>query len=431
MDKFDRIQQIKEEVRDKVMARVKKASLNYQSDDMQVRRQIEVALETVVQQKMEGHIDDAVRRFIIEEIVNEIFGLGPIDRFLTDPTVWEIMVNGPKEIYVEREGKMQKADAVFDDEAQLYFFIERILSPSGRRVTEFEPYIDARLPDGSRLNVVRSPVAPYGPILTVRKARHKMLEMADLIARHTINENIARFLKLCVHNHLNIAIVGGPGSGKTTMMNILASFIPELERVITIEDTLELKLQNKHRVAMETRPSNIEGKGEITIRDLVRNALHMRPDRVIIGEVRGEEALDMLQCMNIGRVGSMTTLHANSALDALLRLETMAMMGSTNVSPELIKRQIVSALDLIIVVDRLSDGTRRVISITEVIKDKTAEYTLKDIYALERRQEGNTVSFELKPTGYIPIFLEKFQELEGLPKELALQPVPPRQASLG
>lgn len=418
MDKFDRIQQIKEEVRDKVLGRVKKASLNYESDDMQVRRHIELVLETVVQQKMEGHIDDAVRRFIVEEIINEIFGLGPIDRFLTDPTVWEVMVNGPKEIYIEREGKMQKADAAFDDEAQLYFFIERILSPSGRRVTEFEPYIDARLPDGSRLNVVRSPVAPFGPILTIRKARHKMLEISDLIARRTIDDNIARFLKLCVHNHLNIAIVGGPGSGKTTIMNILAGFIPELERVITIEDTLELKLQNKHRVALETRPSNIEGKGEITIRDLVRNALHMRPDRVLIGEVRGEEALDMLQCMNIGRVGSMTTLHANSALDALLRLETMAMMGSTNVSPELIKRQIVSALDLVIVVDRLMDGTRRVVSVTEVVKGNTSEYTLKDIYALVRHQEGASVSFELKPTGYIPAFLEKFHDMSGLPQEL-------------
>ncbi|MBI5872685.1 MAG: CpaF family protein [Candidatus Omnitrophica bacterium] len=417
MDKLEKIQQIKEDVRNKVMARVKKTSLNYEADESQVRRQIEAALETVVQQKMEGHIEDAVRRFIVEEIINGIFGLGPIDRLVNDPGVWEIMVNGPKEVYVEREGKLQKTDVVFEDEGQLHFYIERILSPSGRRVTEFEPYIDARLPDGSRLNVVRAPIAPSGPVLTIRKARHKVLEMQDLINKRSIDEKTAHFLKACVRNHLNIAIVGGPGAGKTTILNILASFIPDVERVITIEDTLELRMENKHRVALETRPSNIEGKGEITIRDLVRNALHMRPDRIIIGEVRGGETLDMLQCMNIGRVGSMTTMHANSALDALLRLETMAMMGSVNVSPELIKRQIVSAIDLIIVVDRLLDGTRRVISITEVLKNNAMEYELKDIYALARKDEGGAVTFELKGTGYIPAFIEKFREVEHLPAE--------------
>lgn len=412
MDKFDKIQQVKEEVRTKIMARVKKSSLGNKSDEELIRRQIEVALDAVVHSKMEGHIDEGLRRFITEEIVNEIFGLGPIDRLIHDPGVWEIMVNGPKEVYVEREGKMQKTDVVFDDEAQLYFYIERILSPSGRRATEFEPYVDARLPDGSRLNVVRSPVAPYGPALTIRKTHHKVLGIQDLITRGTITDNIAHFLKSCVKNHLNIVMVGGPGSGKTTILNVLASYIPDLERVITIEDTLELRMENKHRVALETRPPNIEGKGEITIRDLVRNALHMRPDRVIIGEVRGEEALDMLQCMNIGRVGSMTTLHANTALDALLRLETMAMMGSLNVSTELIKRQIISAIDLIILVDRFSDGSRRVISVSEVMKEKAQEYTLKDIYALERKQGGNDFVFEIKSTGHVPVFLKKFRELD-------------------
>ncbi len=419
MDHFDRVRQIKDEVRDKILAKVKKASLNYRSDDVVVRRQIENILDTVVMQKMDGHIEDAVRRFIIEEVINDIFGLGPIDRLISDPAIWEIMVNGPKEVYVEREGKLQKSDVIFEDEEQLNFYIERILSPSGRRVTEFEPYIDARLPDGSRLNVVRSPIASGGPVLTIRKARHKVLVVEDLIAKHTIDESIAKFLKLCVKNHLNIVIVGGPGSGKTTLLNILASFIPNFERVITIEDTLELRLENKHRVSLETRPSNIEGKGEITIRDLVRNALHMRPDRLIIGEVRSEEALDMLQCMNIGRVGSMTTLHANSAFDALLRLETMAMLGSANVSAELIKRQIVSAIDLIIVVDRLSDGTRRVVSIAEVLKANPSEYALKDIYGLVRSQEGGVAHFELKPTGYKPEFIEKFVDIESLPEALS------------
>jgi pilus assembly protein CpaF len=414
MDKFEKIQQIKEEIRQKVLPKVKKTALNYKADDGMVHRLVESSLESYVQSKMEGHIDEAVRRFIVEEIVNEIFGLGPIDRFINDPTVWEIMVNGPKEIYVEREGKLQKADAVFDDEEQVQFYIERILSPVGRRVTEFEPYVDARLPDGSRVNVVRSPVAANGPILTIRKAQRKVLEMQDLIHRRTIDDKVGKFLKACVKNHLNIILVGGPGSGKTTLLNILASFIPDAERVITIEDTLELRMANKHRVAMETRPANIEGKGMITIRELVRNSLHMRPDRVIIGEVRGEETLDMLQCMNIGRDGSMTTLHANSPLDALLRLETMSMMGSTNVSTELIRRQIVSAIDMVICMDRILDGTRRVTSIAEVVKTNTMEYSLRDIFALVRKDEAGVTTFELKGTGYVPVFLKKFKDLESI-----------------
>jgi pilus assembly protein CpaF len=381
MDRLEKLQQIKEEVRSKVLVKVKKTGLDYEVDDGTVRRQIEAALDSVVRAKMDGVIDDGLRRYIIEEVVNEIFGLGPIGRLICDPTVWEIMVNGPKEVYIEREGKMQKTDVVFEDAEQLFFYIERILSPSGRRVTEFEPYIDARLPDGSRLNVVRRPVAPFGPILTIRKAHHKILEMHDLIARHTIDEKAAHFLKACVKNRSNIVIAGGPGSGKTTVLNILASFIPDLERVITIEDTLELHMTGKHSVALETRPQTIEGKGEITIRDLVRNALHMRPDRVIIGEVRGEETLDMLACMNIGQVGSMTTMHANSALDALLRLETMAMMGGSKVSGELVRRQIISAIDIVITTDRPPDGTRRIVAISQIEKNRP-EYALKDIYAL-------------------------------------------------
>jgi pilus assembly protein CpaF len=418
MEKYEKLQMIKSEVREKVLARTKKTAYDYRVDETVVRHQIEVVLESVVHEKMEGRIEEDLRRYLVEEVVNEIFGFGPIDRLIADPTVWEIMVNGPKEVYVEREGKLQKADVYFENEAQLSFYIERILSPSGRRVSETEPYIDARLPDGSRINVVRAPVAPYGPILTIRKANRRILGLSDLIARRTLDDRSATFLKACVKNHLNIVIAGGPGAGKTTILNLLSVYIQEQERVVTIEDTLELRLENKHRVAMETRPCNIEGKGEITIRDLVRNALHMRPDRVIIGEVRGDETLDMLQTMNIGRVGSMTTLHANTGIDALLRLEMMAMMGGPNVSCDLIRRQIVSAIDLVIVVDRLGDGSRRVMSISEVTKDNPLEYVLKDIFNVQRRQENDRIIFELKATGYIPAFLERFPEADVLKESL-------------
>lgn len=418
MEKFEKLQMIKTDVREKVLARIKKSSLDYRVDESAVRRQIEATLESVVQQKMDGQMEDSMRRYVVEEVVNEIFGLGPIDRLINDPAVWEIMVNGPREVYVEREGRLQKGDVLFENEEQLYFYIERILSPSGRRVSEVEPYIDARLPDGSRINVVRPPIAPFGPIVTIRKASHRILGLSDLISRKTLDERAARFLKSCVRNQMNIVIAGGPGSGKTTLLNMLATYIPETERVITIEDTIELHMESKHRVAMETRPANIEGRGEVTIRELLRNSLHMRPDRVIIGEVRGEETLDMLQSMNIGRVGSMTTMHANSGLDALLRLEAMAMMGSANVSPQMVQRQIISAIDLVIIADRMNDGSRKIMAISEVIKDHTEDYLLKDIFCVERRQENGAMVYELKPTGHVPAFLMKFLDADLIRQDL-------------
>ncbi len=415
MDRLERIQLIKTEVRKRVMPRIQRSRGQLEADDPGVRRMIEGGLADVLRADPGSQVDEPLQRFIIEEVINEIFGFGPIDRLIKDPEIWEIMVNGPKEVYVEREGRLQKTEAAFENEQQLAYYIERLLSPSGRHVSEFEPFVDARFPDGSRINVVRSPIAPFGPAVTIRKANRRIMSVQDLMARKTFDQDVAYFLRACVRNHLNIILAGGPGAGKTTLMNVLAAYIPDTERVVTIEDTLELRLDFKHRVAMEARSANIEGKGEIRIRELLRNALHMRPDRIIIGEVRGEEALDMLQSMNIGRVGSMTTLHANSGLDALLRLETMAMMGGTSVPAELIRRQIVSAIDLVVCLDRLPDGRRYVLSISEIVKDHPQEYTLQDIYAAERRVEDGKVVFELKPTGYKPAFLEKFVDLENLP----------------
>ncbi len=415
MDRLEKMHLIKTEVRKRVLPRIQRQLNRLEPDDAGVRRMIEVALDDVLRAGLDSQIEESLRRFLIEEVINEIFGFGPIDRLIKDPEVWEIMVNGHKEVYVEREGRLQKTEVTFEDEKQLAYYIERLLSPSGRHVSEFEPFVDARFPDGSRINVVRSPVAPFGSAVTIRKANRKIMSVEDLMARKTFDQDVAYFLRACVRNHLNIILAGGPGVGKTTLLNVLGSYIPETERVITIEDTLELRLEFKHRVAMESRSANIEGKGEIRIRDLLRNALHMRPDRIIIGEVRGEEALDMLQSMNIGRVGSMTTLHANSGLDALLRLETMAMMGSTSVPAELIRRQIVSAIDLVVCLDRLPDGRRCIRSISEVLKEHPSEYATQDIYAAVRQPGDGGLVYQLKPTGYKPAFLEKFVDLERLP----------------
>ncbi|MGE5279254.1 MAG: CpaF family protein [Deltaproteobacteria bacterium] len=415
MDRFEKVHLILGEVRKRVLPRIQRQLNRLEADDVGVRRLIEATLGDVMRADFDGEIDDSLRCFLIEEAINEIFGFGPIDRYIKDPDVWEVMVNGPKEVYVEREGRLEKTQASFQDEKQLRYYIERLLSPSGRHVSEYEPFVDARFPDGSRINVVRNPIAPFGPLVTIRKANRKIMSVHDLLERKVFDQDVAHFLRACVRNHLNIVLAGGPGAGKTTLLNVLGSYIPETERVVTIEDTLELRLEFKHRVAMESRPANIEGKGEIRIRELLRNALHMRPDRIIIGEVRGEEALDMLQSMNIGRVGSMTTLHANSALDALLRLETMAMMAGSSVPAELMRRQIVSAIDLVICLDRLPDGTRCVRSISEVLKENPATYATRDIYAAARRPGDGEIHYDLKATGYRPVFLDKFVDLADVP----------------
>lgn len=343
-----------------------------------------------------------------EEVLNEVIayflGLGPLERLLKDPDITEIMVNGPQQIFVEKKGNFELSDVKFKDEQHLSFVIERIISPLGRRVTEFEPYVDARLKDGSRVNIVRAPVSSIGPIVTIRKFFYHVLSVQELINLKALDEPTAKFLEACIVARLNILISGGASSGKTTMLNALGFFIPNKDRVITIEDTRELRLPIQHVVPLETRPPNIEGKGEITIRHLVRNTLHMRPDRIIVGEVRSDEVLDMIQAMNTGHDGSMTTLHANSALEALDRLEILSLLGNPNMSSEVAKRQIISAIDMVIQMARLSDGTRRVIQVSEV--KKTKEYTLEDIIVYSEEPDREGMHF----TGYLPSFYKRLKK---------------------
>lgn len=349
---------------------------------------------------------------LLEEILDEILGLGPIEPLLKDPSVSEIMVNGPHQIYVERQGKIERTNVTFNDEAHLLHIIDRIVSPIGRRVDESVPYVDARLKDGSRVNVIIHPLSLKGPILTIRKFFKERLEIDDLIRFGTLTPNMAEFLKACVQARLNIIVSGGTGSGKTTTLNVLSSFISPNERVITIEDSAELQLYQEHVIILETRPPNIEGKGEVTTRDLVRNALRMRPDRIIVGEVRGGEALDMLQAMNTGHDGSLTTVHSNSPRDTLSRIETMTLMVGMELPIKAIREQITSAIDLIVHQERLQDGSRKIVNITEVQGMEKDVVVLQDVFSFEQKtiDEKGKVIGELKPTGIRPKFYPRFEE---------------------
>jgi pilus assembly protein CpaF len=349
---------------------------------------------------------------LLEEILDEILGLGPIEPLLKDPSISEIMVNGPNQVYVERQGKIERTDITFNDDAHLLHIIDRIVSPIGRRVDESVPYVDARLKDGSRVNVIIHPLSLKGPILTIRKFFKERLEIDDLIRFGTLTPNMAEFLKACVRARLNIIVSGGTGSGKTTTLNVLSSFISPNERIITIEDSAELQLHQEHVITLETRPPNIEGKGEVTTRDLVRNALRMRPDRIIVGEVRGGEALDMLQAMNTGHDGSLTTVHSNSPRDTLARIETMTLMAGMELPVKAIREQIAAAINLIVHQQRLQDGSRKIINITEVQDIEKDVIVLQDIFYFEQKtiDEKGKVIGELKPTGIKPKFYPLFEE---------------------
>ncbi len=352
-----------------------------------------------------------VRNMIFKEVLNDLLGYGPIQPLLNDPEVTEVMVNGPKSIYVEKKGKLIKSNVIFDDDNHVLQIIDRIILPLGRRVDADSPTVDARLPDGSRVNAVIPPVAIDGPSITIRKFSKEKLGIGDLIDFESITENMGEFLRACVLAHLNIIISGGTGSGKTTLLNILSSFIPETERIITIEDAAELQLQQDHVLRMETKPANIDGRGAVTIRDLVRNSLRMRPDRIVVGEVRGGEALDMLQAMNTGHDGSLTTVHANAPRDALARLETLILMAGMDMPLKVVRQQIASAVDLIVQQSRLPDGSRKVTAITEVAGMEGETVVLTDIFKFEQTgvtTEGKVLG-NLKPSGIRPLFSPRLE----------------------
>ncbi len=379
--------------------------------DAEARKLIREGCESVMaQESLPFNIP--TRQRIIREIENEILGLGPLEQLLSDSAISDILVNGPGQVYIERRGKLEHSAVHFDSERHLMTIIDRIVSRVGRRIDESSPMVDARLQDGSRVNVIIPPLAIDGPQLSIRRFAVECLSMQHLIERHELTPPIAKVLEAVVRARLNILISGGTGSGKTTLLNVLSSFIPANERIITIEDSAELQLQQPHKVRLETRPPNIEGKGEVTQRDLVRNSLRMRPDRIIIGEVRGLEALDMLQAMNTGHDGSLTTIHANTARDGLVRVESMVAMSGIELPTRQVRGQIASALNIIIQLERQEDGVRRLISIQEVQGLEGEIITLSEIFRFHRRgmDKDGAVLGEFVATGVVPRFQERLRQ---------------------
>jgi pilus assembly protein CpaF len=374
-------------------------------------REIAVIVGNVLTQEESNVPLNAIeRQRLCREIVDEVLGFGPLEPFLQDPTISDVLVNTYNQVYVERFGKIEPTDARFKDDAHLMKIIDRIVSSVGRRIDESSPMVDARLPDGSRVNAIIPPLAIDGPMLSIRRFAVDPLELDDLIKLKTFVPEIAEILKNIVRAKLNVVISGGTGSGKTTLLNVLSRFIPGDERVVTIEDSAELQLKQEHVVRLETRPPNIEGKGQITQRDLVRNSLRMRPDRIIVGEVRGQEALDMLQAMNTGHDGSITTIHANTPRDALMRLETMVAMANLEIPSEFLRRYVSSAINVVIHVARLADGTRRLTSLQEITGMEGKIITLQEIFSFRQRtvDSSGRVKGQFVFQGVRPKFIEKF-----------------------
>jgi pilus assembly protein CpaF len=402
----------------------------------------EVELRRIVQEQVHKCLGDehaalsaAERAQLIQDITDDTLGYGPIDRFLHDPGITEVMVNGPKSVYIERRGKLEPTNVEFVDEEHLRRTIDKIVSQVGRRIDEASPMVDARLPDGSRVNAVIHPVAIGGPFLTIRRFAKDPYTVDDLINFNSLSPQVAHFLDACVRGALNMVISGGTGTGKTTLLNVVSSFIPEDQRIVTIEDAKELRLWQAHVCSLEARPPNVEGAGEVKIRELVRNALRMRPDRVIVGEARGAEALDMLQAMNTGHDGSLTTIHSNSPRDALSRIETMTLMGGIELPVRAIREQMASALDVIVHLSRLRDGTRRITSVSEVLGMEGETIVMQDIYTYDFGmgvdEEGRHLG-RLKSTGIRPGFSERLGDrgVKLEPELFAIEPFARRVVGL-
>jgi pilus assembly protein CpaF len=384
-------------------------------------RLFDVADSDAVRQRVQSEIDEQLRQEaalshddrerLAGEIADDIFGYGPLERLLSDPSISEIMVNGPHDIWIERQGRLSETTLRFTDASHLRRIITKMVGQVGRRIDESSPLVDARLPDGSRVNAIIPPLSLSGPLLTIRKFRQDRFDIPELVQLQTLSQDGADFLTKCIQAELNILVSGGTGSGKTTLLNALSAAVPDRDRIVTIEDAAELRLVQQHVLRLEARPKNIEGEGEITIRDLVRNALRMRPDRIIGGEVRGAEALDMLQAMNTGHEGSLSTVHANSPRDALNRLETMVLMAGYELPLRAIRQHVSSALDLIVHLDRLDDGTRRITEVSEVQRMEGEMITLQKLFEfkVDRIDAERKIVGELRPTGLHPGFLGKFE----------------------
>jgi pilus assembly protein CpaF len=408
----DRITEVRQRVQERLVESLGPRLYDATMSDNELEGLVHQRLRELLDEE-EGPLSAQEKLLIVRQIGDSVLGLGPLEPFVRDPEVTEIMVNRWDTIYVERAGKLYWTGTKFHDEQQLRRTIDKIVGKVGRRVDEASPYVDARLPDGSRVNAVIPPLAIDGPALTIRKFAADPYGADDLIEFGTMSSSVAKFLEACVRGRVNILVAGGTGAGKTTTLNVVSSFIPDDERIITIEDAAELKLQQPHVVRLESRPPNIEGKGQVTIRDLVRNSLRMRPDRIVVGEVRGAEALDMLQAMNTGHDGSISTIHCNSPRDALSRLETITMMAGMELSNKAIREQIASAIQLIVFQARLKDGTRRFTHVTEVAGMEGEVITLQDIFLFDFKagvDEEGRFKGRLKATGLVPSFIEKLAE---------------------
>jgi pilus assembly protein CpaF len=402
-------QEMKSRLHRQVINRMDLSKLGLLSPDQLHSEVARMAEELLLKEQMPLSYTERDR--LVDEVQHELFGLGPLEPLLSDSTISDILVNSPSNVYIERRGKLTRTDVTFKDDEHLMRVIERIVSSVGRRIDESSPMVDARLKDGSRVNAIIPPLALDGPVLSIRRFGAEPLKISSLIENNALTKDMADTFEMCVKARLNVLISGGTGAGKTTLLNALSSFIPHDERIVTIEDSAELQLQQPHTVRLETRPANIEGKGEVSQRDLVKNALRMRPDRIVIGEVRGGEAIDMLQAMNTGHDGSLTTVHANTPRDAVARLETMIQMTGMRLSDRAMRQQIASAINLVIQAARLSDGSRRITSIAEITGMEGETITMQEIFQFERKgvdKDGKVIG-RFRPTGVRPRFAEKLK----------------------